>query len=107
MVKECTGHRSDAVDKYQITSEEQQQKLSKIIANEHVSNLDEVQDVVLEEEKQLNVVESSIVTVEGADKNAEVTVKSNDVGDLTSGIVNVMKSKGKSTIKIQIEIINE
>ena len=33
IVKECTGHRSDAVDKYQITSDEQRETVSEIIAS--------------------------------------------------------------------------
>ena len=32
LVKEVTGHRSGAVDRYQITSHEQHEKMSKIIA---------------------------------------------------------------------------
>ena len=33
IVKECTGHRSDAVDQYQITSEAQKETVSKILAS--------------------------------------------------------------------------
>ena len=35
LVKECTGHTSDAVDKYQITSKEQKKKVSKIVQGQH------------------------------------------------------------------------
>ena len=34
LVKECTGYRSDAVDKYQVTSHEQREKLCQIIREE-------------------------------------------------------------------------
>ena len=33
LVKECTGHSSDAIDKYQITSEEQREAMSNILAH--------------------------------------------------------------------------
>ena len=37
IIKEFTGHSSDAVDKYQITSNEQCKQLSAIIAGENVT----------------------------------------------------------------------
>ena len=45
LVKECMGHCSDAVDKYQITSKEQRQQLCEIISNEHASKIREVREV--------------------------------------------------------------
>ena len=42
LVKECTGHRSDAVDKYQVTSDEQHEKLSEIIREEPKVSVSEV-----------------------------------------------------------------
>ena len=38
IVKEYTGHTSDAVDQYQITSADQRKKLSEIIGGESKSN---------------------------------------------------------------------
>ena len=32
MVKEATGHKSDAVDKFQVTSDQQREQMSKVIA---------------------------------------------------------------------------
>ena len=45
LVKECTGHRSDAVDKYQITSDEQREQLCKIIREEPKTSVCEVTEV--------------------------------------------------------------
>ena len=39
MVKEVTGHRSDALDCYQITSEEQREKVSSVLQGPIESNL--------------------------------------------------------------------
>ena len=40
LVKEATGHRSDAVDKYQLTSHAQRKTMSAILQNNPVSNVD-------------------------------------------------------------------
>ena len=41
MVKEFTGHRSDALDAYQITSDDQRESLSKILACPSAPNIGE------------------------------------------------------------------
>ena len=38
LIKEFTGHTSDAIDQYQITSDEQRKDMSRIISGEHGQN---------------------------------------------------------------------
>ena len=38
IIKEITGHRSDALDKYAMTSEEQKEYASNVLAGSHKSN---------------------------------------------------------------------
>ena len=55
LVKEATGHSSDAVDAYQVTSDQQRQRLSKVIAgvpslpsnNDHEQNQQNTEDLVV------------------------------------------------------------
>lgn len=107
LVKECTGHRSDAVDKYQFTSDAQRAELCKIIREDP--------NVIKCKEKS---VESDAEAVKQGDGNAKVevktndsndcvTVQSNDIGKIIEGVVSSAKGKGKTTIKIQIEIMTE
>ena len=45
LVKEYTGHTSDAVDQYQITSDEQRKQLSKIIAGKNTKQEHKVEEI--------------------------------------------------------------
>ena len=47
LVKEATGHRSDVIDTYQITSDEQREVMSKILPNIYVKQLVRIQKVQL------------------------------------------------------------
>ena len=107
LVKECTGHRSDAVDKYQITSEEQRQKLSEIIGYEHTTEIREVQDpnqIVIDSHPS-SLIEKSDVSV--AKNNQKLQVDASNVSEIVDGIIKGMKGKDTTRIKIEIEIINE
>ena len=42
LVKEKTGHSSDAVGKYQITSHEQEQMMSVVLADQHLKPLSDL-----------------------------------------------------------------
>ena len=46
LVKEMMGHHSDAVDKYQITSDEQCQMMSEVLTGNHVDQVREVEQVI-------------------------------------------------------------
>ena len=58
IIKDFMGHRSDALDKYEVTSEEQRQNISKIIAGELPSKIANValKPVEKPQEAQLEVI---------------------------------------------------
>ena len=95
IVKEYTGHSSDTVDKYQITSHAQRQQVSEILAGEN-------------EQKECSSKEqypcSSEISVGKTSQSNVVIV--NDFTKIAETISNVIKSnKGhKATIKMSIEI---
>ena len=104
LVKEATGHRSDAVDSYQITSDEQRQSLSKIIAGGASSTVSVNPENVVETEPQ--VIKEVNVVSDGPSTNKICTCGINDknIGDVIGNIVSSVKSKGKTVIKLEIEI---
>ena len=114
LVKECTGHRSDAIDKYQITSDAQRQQMSEIMAEDTSNNVKEL--VVIDNDSKVddkvveNVPNVSNVTItrnESDPIHANPNLDSNSVGNLVTKLLEGVKKQGKSTIKIQIEIHNE
>ena len=92
LVKEATGHRSDSVDAYQITSDEQRQEMSKIIARPPSASTG------TNRENDVNSKES---------KSIESDVTASNVGEIVSKVITAMKGQGKTTIKLQIEITTE
>ena len=74
LVKEATGHRSDAVDKYEITSDNQREMMSKIMAGEHVDEVREVQ-VPVELPKDKEVVNIQCQNNSEIEANAENSKK--------------------------------
>ena len=116
IVKEYTGHVSDAVDKYQVTSDEQNEELSMILGGQKRKIGSEV-SVKLPEESNETVSSDRKVTseqVEQIDKNEIIECKcqktcisldkSEDIGKL----LNILMSanvKGKAKLKIEIEFM--
>ena len=102
LVKETAGHRSDSVDAYQITSDEQRDKISEIIRNEPVacvsksSDTDVVDEGVKSEEKVGAKV--NICKCKGSNAN---------IGNIINELVEGVKGKGKTIIKFQIEMKHE
>ena len=83
LIKEITGHVSNAVEKYEITSDQQRMELSSIIQGE--------EDVVEEckvEENVVEMVKSEPITVKMSDGNGKVEANS---------IENVIQSVVQST----------
>ena len=98
LVKEFTGHRSDAVDQYQITSDEQRQEMSEIIGGkkkqESVENVSKLELSVGEQSPNHSVKCSC--------SRQEVKISETaQLGQVINEIVNV-KNRGKATIKIEI-----
>ena len=120
IIKEFTGHRSDAVDTYQITSDQQRENLSKIIGGTHKENgvLSEVGgDVKLNETTSKKLIkdksqkpshsEVEIIMTENAGGKCmsctcgkkEVKVdESAQIGEVISQIVNA-QHHGKAQLK--------
>ena len=114
LVNQCTGHRSDAIDKYQITSDAQRRQMSEIMAEDISNNVKEL--VVIDNDSKVddkvveNVPKVSNVTItrnESDAIHANPNLDSNSVGNLVTKLLEGVKKQGKSTIKIQIEIHNE
>ena len=86
LVKECTGHSSDAVDKYQITSEEQREKLCEIIrSNPNVQKA---------KESNIDKTEADIVVSQGSVSAVKSKVDIGKVGDIVTNVIeNVKKDR--------------
>ena len=107
LVKETTGHKSDAIDKYQITSDEQREVMSDIIARpvpNVVKELPKTQLVVNQTDK---VTSNVTITSNGSEQNDKVTIDGSNVGELVTKIIDQSAKRGKSTVKIKIVVINE
>ena len=109
IIKEVTGHRSDAVDAYQITSAEQKQRVSDVMAckpsSTCVSDTNET-SIKSKSEGIDNVkVASTSVTSDVGTEYSKVNV--DRLGCMVNEIVNKNVKKGTTKIKIEIEIIHE
>ena len=108
LVKEVTGHTSDAVDQYQITSVEQRKALSHIIVNKSSNEVKEVESKIGHNDRNgINVEATSEEQCMCNCKKAKTSIDQSNIGDLISGIVKATNTKGKTVIKMSIEIINE
>ena len=120
LVMETTGHTSDAVDKYQITSDDQRQKISNILSNKPGSaktgpdSLTSVKcdalkpQVVIEKESSASINPTGTATVNIDENLSKCSCATSNVGNMVDSIIGQATSKGgKTTIKIQIEICKE
>ena len=96
LIKEATGHSSDAIDKYQVTSDEQREAMCKIIAGNHGQE-------VTKDTESVSVSKETNSKCQCQDAKIDV----NNVGGIINEIIQKQKGSGKSTIKIQIEITTE
>ena len=99
LVKEATGYFSDAVDKYQITSDDQRQMMSRIIAGNqtHVSDGGSKIETVTVSEKKVRVDEDI----------CQNGIRNGDISSVVNDVIEKNSSKGKKTIKVSIEITKE
>ena len=110
MVKEFTGHTSDAVDKYQVTSNVQRAELSKVIQGESEQN--ETEMIVDEPVKIVkpslelcvtNIDSKGNVSAGCTCTKKEVNVNENSgIGEMLNSIVTASRMH-KAKIKIEIE----
>ena len=102
LVKETAGHTSDAIDQYQITSDDQRQMMSKVLAVQHSDQIRQIDPV-------RNDMSNAIIKEkeEGAcaqcgkcnGKSGEVN-KSN-IGSIVDELIKRQSTDGKTVIKIQ------
>ena len=110
IVKECTGHTSDAVDRYFVTSDAQRQKVSEILAadpskeSEFIpSSMSKVRgDAIDNPTTSAAKSKESVIQVETSCKNCNCD--QSNIGSMVDKIINDVSSGGKTSIKIQIEI---
>ena len=107
LVKEYTGHRSYAVDQYQITSDAQRTKMSNIIQGNSISceeakgECSSKLELMLTDKTSGKSEMSCICT-----KNSVKTSETLKVADLISQIVNAKKGV-KTTVRIEIDFEKE
>ena len=107
LIKEFTGHHSDAVDQYQITSEKQRETISNIIEGPSTGIVDQEHD---------KVRDSNAVSLPPSDQSDNISkcscgkitnnCKPSNNGNIMNSIVN-QKKGGKTIVKFEIEFINE
>ena len=104
LVKEVTGHRSDSVDAYQITSDEQHSTISKIIREKPSATVSKTSD-----ESKNYTMENEAKMVEDPPRKSicQCQVNASNVGDVVNKIIGSLKKEGKTTIKLQIKIKHE
>ena len=99
LIKEFTGHLSDAIDNYQVTSDQQRENISKVIGgevNETVISCKESElKVVMKETNQLTPMSCE------CNKTHFKITESDELGSMISSIV---KARGSGKVKIKIEI---
>ena len=105
IIKEVTGHRSDAVDSYAITSDKQREAISKIMSDEPngkaVETVVKVPNVTQTEKSEGNT------KVKSCTCGATGTVTSKNIGFLVDSIMSKVDEKCKTVIKFEIEITKE
>ena len=108
LVKETTGHSSDSVDAYQITSDAQRASLSRIIAKDPSAtvsvNPDQTEN--LEEDVACKVKEKPSDNVKLSSQNSVCTcgINKKNIGEVIDNILSRSELKGKTVIRFEIEI---
>ena len=112
LVKETTGHKSDAIDKYQITSAEQRALMSDIMAHNPKPKDTDI-TIVRPNEPVITKTKSSVSEVENCDVKVvtkplvTTEITESNIGQIVTELIKATQSDGKKTIKIQIEITTE
>ena len=122
IVKEITGHKSDALDKYQVTSEDQLANVSKVISGEikidegeavtvnSESKKKESKPCVPKDEAAINVPIVSTVSYNGKEVcgcKRTYGGKQSNWSDMIDAIIAVKSHKGKAKIKLKIEFSDD
>ena len=110
LVKEMTGHTSDAIDQYQLISDAQRQIMSKVLTCQHCTQVKvveavepKVKKVKIDDKDEVSLCEKSCTW-----KCQSGEVNTNNIGSIVEKIVKSQGSgDGKTVIKIQLEISKE
>ena len=102
LVKEFTGHSSDAVDQYQVTSDQQREQMSKVIAGPKSTECSE-KDKRSEGEVELSVTQKSDVGAMACSCNKK-KFNINQTDQVGSMIREIMETRRGSKTKIKLEI---
>ena len=112
IIKEISGHKSDTVDCYAITSDEQKQEISAIIAQKPQGG-----QVMEQECKEITETEvrseandtkqESFMSVKHEGKALSCALNSSNVGQIIENIIEKTKGKAKTVIKLEIEITHD
>ena len=117
ILKECTGYMSDAIDKYMVTSDVQREKISDILTSDPInvlssipSSLAKVRSDVLNPANKtikcaLSEVKDNLVNID--ETVTKCNCNSSNVGSMIDKIISDVSSKGKTSLKITIEINKE
>ena len=107
IVKECSGHTSDAVDKYQITSDHQRQCVSKILQSKPMATSNSSNATAKEVRGDAVEVSDPQVDVQSnksAPKSKECNCQSSSYGGWIDQLIAQVNASGKVKIKIEIEV---
>ena len=106
IVKEMTEHRSDALDCYQITSEEQRERVSEVLQGPCPTNISVESDKVATSFQNCDKTRDK--TVENCTCKCKIhDVKTNNIGQIVSDIESRHLKTGKTIIKLEIEMNTE
>ena len=103
LVKEVTGHCSDSVDSYQITGHDQRRVISNIVQG-RIKNVNQVGEV--KSNDKCDVVVKDRPSKE-SDKVVTENVTLGNVTEIVKKIAEASSRKGKTIIRLEIEIHNE
>ena len=110
LVKEFTGHRSDAVDQYQIHGFDQRKKISSIVqglSNQEESSVSSNCSEKVEENNK-NCNKSSRESMKVGETTCSCSkINASNVTDIVSELLKQTSKRGKTVITIEIEVQNE
>ena len=103
IIKECTGHRSDAVNKYLVTSAHQKEACSRIVSGKSTASSTVSIPPKMPDLSDINKCNEPTVHKSVRDEACKNCGESN-VGNIVSDILKCVSKNGKAKIKIEIEV---
>ena len=105
LITEATGHRSDALDCYVVTSHEQRQHMSNVIAN--CNDKSKVETISVPPENAGVEAQSDSTVIKTCSCGGLSNITTKNLGALVDNVVSKVEQKGVIKIKIEIEITKE